>query len=346
ATKDGVQVPLGGGREVSSSAGGAADGSATDLDRIVVTGTAASFIDVSSTDTRTTFTAQQLEKLPVGRSIESVALLAPGVVQADSRYPGTASFGGSAASENAFYINGYAVTNPLTNLGSTSLPFDGISQMQVITGGYGAEFGRATGGVVNIVTERGGNEWKFGGLMTYRPASLRADYENIIYPDNGTPNDGLIYQKREEIEVNSWSYGVYASGPLIKDRLFMYVGGEMEEQDQTGVLARPGGATNGYQSSHYEIPRWLATVDWNIPDNHIVELTAVSDITKQTVDYFPYTYTPGTDETIRGYDKTGGYFYEDGGELYIGKYTGYLTDSLTLTAMYGTQKQDHVAVRS
>ena len=344
ATKEDVQVTLGGGREVSFSAGGAADGSATDLDRIVVTGTAASFIDVSSTDTRTTFTAQQLEKLPVGRSIESVALLAPGVVQADSRYPGTASFGGSAASENAFYINGYAVTNPLTNLGSTSLPFDGISQMQVITGGYGAEFGRATGGVVNIVTERGGNEWKFGGLMTYRPASLRADYENIIYPDNGTPNDGLIYQKREEIEVNSWSYGMYASGPLIKDRLFMYVGGEMEEQDQSSVLARPGGATNGYRDSHYEIPRWLAKIDWNITDNHIVELTAVSDITKQTVDYFPYTYTPGTDETIRGYEKTGGYFYEDGGELYVGKYTGYLTDSLTLTAMYGTQKQDHIAV--
>ncbi|MGH8072936.1 MAG: TonB-dependent receptor [Lysobacter sp.] len=346
ATQENVQVVLGGGREVSFAAPGAgADGgAATDLDRIVVTGSAASFIDVSSTDTRTTFTAQQLEKIPVGRSIEAVALLAPGVVQADSRYPGTASFGGSAASENAFYINGYAVTNPLTNLGSTTLPFDGISQMQVITGGYGAEFGRATGGVVNMVTKRGGNEWKFGGLMTYRPSSLRADYENIIYPDNGTPNDGLIYQKRQEIDVNSWSYGVHASGPLIKDRLFVYVSGELEEQDQDGVLGRPGGETNGYQDSHYEIPRWLAKVDWNISDNHLLELTAISDMTKQTSDYYPYVYTPGSDETIMGTEKTGGYYYEDGGELFIGKYTGYLTDNLTLTAMYGEQKQDHISV--
>lgn len=343
ATQQNVQVTLGGGREVSFTAGGSAAG-ATDLDRIVVTASAASLIDVSSTDTRTTFTSQQLEKMPVGRSIEAVALLAPGVVQADSRYPGTASFGGSAASENAFYINGYAVTNPLTNLGSTSLPFDGISQMQVITGGYGAEFGRATGGVVNIVTKRGGNEWQFGGLATYSPSNLRAEYENIIYPDNGTPNDGLIYQKREEIDVNSWSYGMYASGPLVQDRLFMYVSGEVQDQDQDGVLARPGGATNGYQDSHYEIPRWIAKIDWNITDNHLVELTAVSDVTKQTVDYFPYTYEPGTNETTMGTTKTGGYFYEDGGELYIAKYTGYLTDDLTLTAMYGQQEQEHVAL--
>lgn len=339
ATQENVLVTLGGGREVSFAAA-----SATDIDRIIVTSATAAQIDVSATDTRTTFTAQQMEKLPVGRSIEAVALLAPGVVQADSRYPGTASFGGSAASENAFYINGYAVTNPLTNLGSTSLPFGGISQMQVITGGYGAEFGRATGGVVNVVTNRGGNEWKFGGLVTYSPSSLRADYENIIYPDNGTVNDGLIYQKREEVSVNSYSYGMYASGPLIKDRLFMYVTGEAQEQDQTGVLGRPGGATNGYQRSHYEIPRWMAKVDWNITDNHLVELTAVSDVTKQTVDYFPYRYTPGTDITTRGFTKTGGYFYEDGGELYIGKYTGYLTDNLTLTALYGTQQQDHIAL--
>ena len=340
-----VQVVLGAGSEVSFVPAGA---ETTELDRIEVTASRAPVIDVSSTDTRRVFTADKLEKITVGRSIESVALLAPGVIQADSRYTGpgggaTASFGGSAASENAFYINGYAVTNPLTNLGSTTLPFDGISQMQVITGGYGAEFGRATGGVVNIVTNRGSNEWKFGGLMTYSPSGMRATYRDIRYPDNGTPNDGLIYQKRSEKVVGGWTYGAYASGPLVKDRLFLYAAGEGAEQDDDGVLARPGG-TNGYQRSHYEIPRWLAKLDWYITDNHLVELTAVSDVTKQTVDYFSYDYTPEADEFTRGDVKTGGYFYKDGGELYIGKYTGYLSDNLTLTALYGQQKQDHIAV--
>lgn len=344
ATREDVQVTIGGGQEVSFATSAGAAAGATDLDRVVVTGvSSASFIDVSSTDTRTVFTSEQLEMLPVGRSIESVALLAPGVVEADSRYPNTASFGGSAASENAFYINGYAVTNPLTNMGSSTLPFDAISQMQVITGGYGAEFGRATGGVVNIVTKRGGNEWEFGGQVTYRPDALRAESRNIYYPDNGTDNDGLVYQKRSEHELDSWTYGAYASGPLIRDRLFMYVSGEIEQQDQTSVLGRPGGATNGYREYRYDIPRWVAKVDWNITDNHLLELTAVSDVTKNAVDYYPYEYVPGSDETVRGAGKTGGYYYEDGGELYIGRYTGYITDDLTVTALYGRQEQDHVA---
>lgn len=341
AVRENVAVNIGGGSEVSFNQAGA--GTET-LDRIEVRASRAPAIDVSATDTRTIFTADKLEKLPVGRSIEAVALLAPGVVQADSRYPGTASFGGSAASENAFYINGYAVTNPLTNLGSTTLPFDAINQMQVITGGYGAEFGRATGGVVNIVTKRGSNEWEFGGLLTYSPSSLRGTYRNIIYPNNGTVNDGLIYQKRDEIDVNTWSYALSAAGPLIKDRLFVYAAAEMTEQNSDGVLARPGSPTSGYQRSYYEIPRWVGKLDWNITDNHILELTAVSDVTKQTVDYFPFTYRGGTDEVTRGTEKTGGYYYEDGGELYIAKYTGYITGNLVLSALYGQQKQDHISL--
>src|SRR5690606_10450769 len=107
-TREGVFVRIGSGSEVTFGTG-----DATELAAITVTGAGISPIDVSSTDTRVVFTAEQLDKIPVGRSILDVALLTPGVIEADSRYPGTASFGGSAASENAFYINGYAVTNPL-----------------------------------------------------------------------------------------------------------------------------------------------------------------------------------------------------------------------------------------
>lgn len=340
ATQDEVDVRLGAGSEVSFGAAGGAD--AIELGRIEVTAAGASPIDVSAVDTRSIFTAEQLTKIPVGRSIEAVALLAPGVVQADSRYPGAASFGGSAASENAFYINGYAVTNPLTNLGSTTLPFDGISQFQAITGGYGAEFGRATGGVVNIVTKRGTNDWKFGGLMTYSPKSLRAEQENIYYPANGTANDGLLYQNLKDRTVNTTTFGLYAGGPIIEDRLFVYATGEMTQQDVHTVAARPGSAVGALDYA-YDMPRWMAKVDWNISDNHLVELTAVSDVTKTNLSQYNYRYT-GATPLVAGTVKNGGYYYEDGGELYIGKYTGYLTDNLTLTALYGEQDQVHVAI--
>src|SRR5690606_951334 len=323
ASKPEVLVQLGAGSEVSFGTVSSGSG-ATELDRIEVRGSAMSPIDVSSTDTRSVFTAEQIAKMPIGRNINALALLTPGVVAADSRYGNVASFGGSAASENAFYINGYAVTNPLTNLGSTSLPFDGISQYQAITGGYGAEFGRATGGVVNIITKSGTNEFKAGAQVLWTPESLRSTPRNIYYPKNGLSTDGLLYQNLSVQETDSLTYGAYVSGPIINDRLFFYASGEFQDQDRITVgTHRP--TPNGYSKRNYEVPRWLAKLDWYITDNHLLEFTGIGDTTKQNLSQYAYAYT-GDNAFKPGNTKNAGYYFEDGGELYIGKYTGYLTD--------------------
>src|SRR5699024_8658124 len=193
SSREDVHVRVGTGTEASF----ASSTDAKELGAVQVVASAMPAIDVSAVDTRTVLTAEQLTNVPVARNITAATMLAPGVVGADSRYGNVVSFGGSSASENAYYINGYAVTNPLTNLGSTTLPFDAISQMQVITGGYGAEFGRSTGGVVNIVTKRGTNNWEAGGAFYWTPKGLRASPRNIYYPsDTGNETDGLYYQYR------------------------------------------------------------------------------------------------------------------------------------------------------
>lgn len=336
AARESVQVLLGAGSEVSFAA------SDQTLETITVTSGSVSPVDVSVTDTRVVFTAEQLQKISVGNNIQAVTLLTPGVVQADSRYGNVQSFGGSAASENAFYINGYAVTNPLTNLGSTTLPFDGIAQLQSYIGGYGAEYGRATGGVVNIITKSGTNEWHAGGMVTWSPDGMRSTQKDIFYPNAGTASDGLMYQKLSDRTVDELRYGVYVSGPIIKDRLFIYASGEYTQQDVETVGTRAGAADTNFVEIDNRLPRWLMKMDWNITDNHLLELTAVSDRSRRDDDYFSYSYTSDT-PYVRGYNKNGGYHYADGGELYIGKYTGYLTDNLTISALYGEQKQSHVA---
>jgi hypothetical protein len=347
ATRENIAVNLGGASQVSFASGGSA---ATTLDAVVVTGADVPMIDVSATDVRSVFTSEQLAKIPVGRSINSIALLSPGVVQGDSRYSNVASFGGASVTENAYYINGYAVTNPLTALGSTTLPFNGIDQAQVLTSGYGAEFGRATGGVVNMVTKSGSNDWHFGTQMIFNPSA--AARKNIYVPENGTSLDGELYQNLKDYEDSSFTYGMYASGPIIKDRLFFFVSGEYQKREVESYGARAG-STTGYGDLHYKIPRWLAKIDWNINDNNSLEFTAVSDVTKETDYLYAYAYTQSvansnnaqTGENLapfeRGHKQMGGGDYRDGGQLYIAKYTGYLTDSLTLTALYGKQQQDH-----
>lgn len=341
ATRENVSVLLGTGSEVSF-VGATRD--AQTLDAVLVTAANVPSIDVSNTDTRVVFTADQLQKITVGNNIEAIALLTPGVVNADSRYPNTQSFGGSAASENAFYINGYAVTNPLTNLGSTTLPFDGISQYQAHIGGYGAEFGRATGGVVNIITKRGTNEWTGGALVSYAPKSLRSTQRDIVYPDAGTANDGLMYQKLSDRTVDELRYGAYVGGPIIKDRLFVYATGEWTDREIESVTGRGAvPASTTWNDISVEIPRWLVKLDWNINDNHLLEFTGISDTTKDVRDQYYYSYTDSTPH-VKGNTKNGGYYYEDGGELYIGKYTGYITDNLTISALYGEQEQAHIAL--
>lgn len=335
SVRENVQVVIAGGTEVSF-----ADAGATTLDTIVVTGATAPSIDISQVDTRTVFTAEQLQQIAIPRDIAAVALLAPSVVKNDSY--GVPSFGGSASSENAYYINGYAVTNPLTAIGFSTLPFDAISQEQVLTGGYGAEFGRATGGVINVVTKRGTNAWKGGVYSIWTPQATRDKPVNNKYPDTGhfpeSDNTLLAYRRKNQYWENTT--GVYVGGPIVKDRLFIYADAEMTRRDGHSVavtsMAAPGTA-GGYRDYRYDFPRWAAKVDWNISDNHTLEFTGVSDVTKYRYDGYTFDYNGFT----HGSEKNSGVEQKDDAKLYIAKYTGYLTDDLTLSVLYGQQKIEH-----
>lgn len=335
ATRDNISVNIAGGTEVSF-----AGGDVTALDAVSVSASALPSIDVSAVDTKTVFTADQLAKLPLARNVAAVALLAPSVVNNTSY--GVPSFGGASSSENAYYINGFPVTNPLTNLGFSTLPYDAIDQMQVLTGGYGASFGRATGGVINVTTKRGTNTWKGGVAAYWEPETLRASPRNSYYPNTGhfADTDGTLYALNNQNQYWRTSYGAYISGPLIKDRLFMYANAEIQKREGQSVRSAYSTAANpsGFNQYSYSIPRWTAKIDWNITDNHIVEFTGVSDKTSYDSKYTGFDYSNFSHDDVQ----SGGTYTRNGGNLYIGKYTGYITDNLTLTGQYGEQTIDHL----
>ena len=348
-----VLVQIASGSQIDFVANTAKD--ATTLDGVTVQGSVAA-LDMSQTDARSVFTAEDIERLPMGGNVQdiaAVALLAPGVVAATGS--NFVSFGGSSGAENAYFINGYPVTNPLNNLGYKSLPFRAIDQEQVLTGGYGAEFGRSTGGVINIVTKRGSNEWHGGAYVRWTPKSLKGKPKNEYYPDTGYWNannhpagttakdwsDGQMYTYKRDNGSTSTSAGIWASGPLIKDRLFLFANIERQQTDGQsngthffGVTGSPTG-WNDYRSTY---PRWAGKLDWNITDNQILELTAIQDRTQYK------TYTSSWDNATLSHGNehvATGSFTDDNARLYIAKYTNYLTDNLIVSAMYGTQKIKH-----
>jgi len=115
-------------------------------------------IDVSNTNNGAVFTARQLAALPIAQNLSGIIQLAPGTSRGNPRIGGD-SFGGAGVTENAYFINGFPVTNVYRQIGSTTLPFFAIAQAQILQGGYSAEFGRSTGGVVNITTKSGPAAW-------------------------------------------------------------------------------------------------------------------------------------------------------------------------------------------
>ncbi|WP_248291006.1 TonB-dependent receptor [Pseudoalteromonas arctica] len=195
------------------------------MERIAVVGSAIRAVDVSVTESSLNISSEELDLLPVARSITSVALLAPGATEGDSRFGDQASFGGSSVAENAYYVNGLNMTNFRNGLGGATIPFSAYESFQVKTGGYSAEFGRTTGGLISSVTKSGSNDFHFGVETIYSPDSLREQAPNSLYSQNDRCEDadghciGDLYVNNQDNYNNSFETNIYASGAIIEDTL-------------------------------------------------------------------------------------------------------------------------------
>ncbi|NQD36723.1 TonB-dependent receptor [Permianibacter sp. IMCC34836] len=303
---------------------------------LTVSGSRISPIDTSSVESNTVFSSQQLERLTVERDITDVALLAPGTTKGDTGFGNLASFGGASVAENGYYINGFDVTNIRNFVSYATLPFDAIAEQQIKTGGYGAEYGRSLGGVVSLVTKRGTNEWQGGASVVWEPESLREHSSNVRSRDPDQDESSKYFVYREDNKVDDLSYNIYGGGPIVSDRLFVFalVEGRDESVDSYG--------NDTSTSTSNRSPNYLLKLDWNITDDHLLELTAI-DNEQETDRRFYRNPTDGAGVPIEFYTGHHGNLEKsstirDGGNLWVAKYTGYLTSDLTLSASYGKLK--------
>ena len=337
--RDNVSLRVGVGVEISfsDSTAAASAANAKQLSGVSVSANAVPPIDVSSVDSRTVITAEQLARLPLGRTAEAAALLAPGAVTAAGGATSQTgeplvSFGGSSSTENAYYINGFNTTDPFGAKGGISLPYGSIAQEEAYTGGYSAQYGRSDGGVINMIGKSGTNEWHFGAQMIYAPSAWRPGIDNTYYknglPPNSVSGNPYLYNPgRNDSQLNS-TYDAYVGGPLIRDKLFVFA--SVEASRTGGYTVNP--VTSG-TSLHYKTtnPKWYAKVNWNINDSNLLELTGASEKNETTGSYYNYDYADQRDVSYKAFANT----KKLGGDMWSAKFTSYLTDSLTFNAMYG-----------
>lgn len=357
--RDGVVLAS---QRISISPGGAAyaftigaataSAGATAVGDIVVT--ARRIQDFSRTDTGLSVDVQEFaDRVPTGRSINAVTLFTPGASLPDStigassrRNQSLISLSGTSAAESVYYINGLNVTDQRNFLGYGELPFDFVQTIDTKTGGYQAEYGRATGGVVNIVTRSGGNEWT-GGLSAYwTPNGLRGT-RGVSYQQGGNNQAGAqLFNQYSESETID--YTATLGGPIWKDHIFFFGAYNVRDVQSAGARSRvytysaanPNGvaaATRTQSFSSYDDPRWAVKLDFVLNPQHRLEATVLNDETTTTT--VTKTFDAVTDAYVR---ETAPIYADAGGITQIYKYTGVMTDWFTLSALYGHQKSSQL----
>jgi outer membrane receptor protein involved in Fe transport len=167
-------------------------------------------VDPTTVTATTRLSKDEFEKLPVGRSYQALIGAAPGVVGT-----GNVNSAGALTSNNVFVIDAVDTTDPTTGTFGTNLNFEAIQEVSVLTSSVGAEYGRAQGAVVNVITKSGTN--RFEGAFKYLFAN---DQWNA---QNKTVNEvtGASLERVKFDKVNP-TYSFAGGGPIWKNRAFFF----------------------------------------------------------------------------------------------------------------------------
>jgi hypothetical protein len=135
-------------------------------------------IDVKSTIKGMTLTKEMFELLPRGRNFDTLVTAVPGVNT--EPWLGGLSVDGASGAENMFYIDGSDITRTDVGTRRTDAAFEFVEEVKINASGYPAEFGGALGGVINVVTRQGGNEYHGEIIGYYEGSKLTGDERDTL----------------------------------------------------------------------------------------------------------------------------------------------------------------------
>jgi hypothetical protein len=185
-------------------------------ENVVVSGEA-SFVDPTSTAGGANYTADVVSRLPLNRNYADVVRSTPGVLQ-DQRQTQDRSFAttiyGASSVENQWTVDGITTTNVQKGFQGKVLNVESVEEVEVKTGGYQAEYGRAIGGVINVITKSGGNELHGDAFLYYDSIDTAAD--PVV-----TDRDLRLTEMRI-VDYRRTDFGVDLGGFLSKDRLWFF----------------------------------------------------------------------------------------------------------------------------
>lgn len=205
---------------------------------VTVTAVAPNIVETTATSVNSTIDQQRIDNLPINeRNYLSFALTTSTVSRDNGRPIGPApttglNFGGQRGRSNLVQVDGADNTDNSVNASRSTVSQEAVQEFQVVTNSFAPEFGRSSGGVVNVVTKGGGNQFQGNvfGFLRHKSFQVR----NAFAPVDDPP-------------FTRAQYGATLGGPLHKDRSFFFVAFEQRQRHESGFFTSD--VTAGLSSS-------------------------------------------------------------------------------------------------
>jgi outer membrane receptor protein involved in Fe transport len=227
----------------------------------------ADMVNTEDTTTSTRFSDEFIEDLPIlGRNYQDVLSLAPGVTDVDG--DGNPNIHGARDTDVVTLVDGVSTVDPLTGHVGQQLNLESIQEIEVKTSGASAEFSRAQGGFVSVVTKSGGNDFAGTFKFFWRGDLLDGDGAGI---DDAHLHGGLSETGLRDLHFNDFMPFLSVGGPIVKDKAWYFLTLEWIQQ-QTPVNA----STQSFVRTTEE-KRAFLKLSWQVAQNHRLVLTTTVD---------------------------------------------------------------------
>jgi hypothetical protein len=200
--------------------------------------------------------------LPTGRTPFFVAELTPGLTD-NTPNSNQVTIGGGFAYDNVFLMNGVDINDNVLGQPNALFIEEAIEEVQVLTSGISAEYGRFGGGVVNVITRSGGNA--FSGALRLNLTNSAWSVETPFEKSRGTTRASKL----------SPTYEATAGGPVLRDRLWFFGGARIERTTTQSAFAQTGAP---YTSTN-ENTRYEAKLTGSPSNGHTLQGSFIDNVT-------------------------------------------------------------------
>ncbi len=184
-----------------------------------------------STQTGTVLTLDSESKVASGRRYQDIVQQVAGVSGESGQ--GNPNIKGATLLHNRYLVDGLDITDPVTNTFSANINFDSIASVEVLTGGMEAQY-NSLGGIINLITNAGGNDWHFDTsfYINNQKLSQPRQFGANLY------NNARLFSKLQPGPTQAYLANLNFGGPLVKNKLWVNISFEYNYRE-TSIPAGP-----------------------------------------------------------------------------------------------------------